>query len=246
MQVSGFFARHLAPGQIILDIMILCMIAGAVDYYRKNKWGLGRKFEEAFGAFFPLFVMMGGIIALVPLIGRIFAPLAGPVFGLTGSDPGMMPGMILANDMGGFPLAGELALDGSAAGFGGMIVGSMLGVNVVFNVPVALGMIRECDRPFAARGFLCGFITVPVGALCGGLAAGYPIRFILFNMIPVLIVSGVIAVLMRMIPDRLVRAFIGFGRFITLIALTGIVMASAAELAGIDTKPLHLDSVKTG
>jgi len=189
--------------------------------------------------------MMGGIITLVPLIGRLVAPVAGPLFRLTGSDPGMFPGMILANDMGAFPLAGKLAVSPEAAGLGGMILGSMLGVNIVFNIPVALGLIAESDRPFAARGFLYGFITVPVGVFCGGLAAGCPLPFILFNMIPVVIVSALLALLMRLIPDRLIRIFIGFGKFISLLALLGIVIAITAELAGFNQEKLNLESVET-
>jgi len=37
--MNPLLERHLAPSQIILDIMILCLIVGAIDYFRKNKWG---------------------------------------------------------------------------------------------------------------------------------------------------------------------------------------------------------------
>lgn len=105
--MNEFLLRHTAPQQIILDLMILCMIVGAIDYFRNNKWGLGKRFEDAFSAFFPLFLMMGGILTIVPWTGRLIAPVAAPLFGLTGSDPGMLPGMFLANDMGAFPLSAE-------------------------------------------------------------------------------------------------------------------------------------------
>ena len=55
----------------------------------------------------------------------------------------MFAGTILANDMGGAPLAYELAQTQEAARFGGLIIGSMLGATVVFIIPVALGIIRE-------------------------------------------------------------------------------------------------------
>lgn len=243
--MNELLSRHLAPSQIIIDIMIVCIVIGAIDYQRGNKWGLGQKFQEAFSAFFPLLVMVGGIITLAPLLGKLMAPVLGPVFRMLGADPGIFPGMIFSCAMGGYPLAKELANTTMAADFGGLILGSLMGINIVFNVPAALGMIEKEDRTYMARGFLYGFVTIPFGALCGGLAAGYPVAFLLVSLIPVAIVSTTISILIWLIPEKLIRVFIAFGKLISLLALAGIVTAIGTELAGIKTESWPLASFNT-
>ena len=106
-----------------------------------------------------LSVSMVGIIALAPVIANLLKPVIVPVFGLLGADPAMFAGSILANDMGGAPLAQALALNEDAGNFGGLIVGAMLGPTIVFTIPVALGIIREEDRKYLATGVLAGVIT---------------------------------------------------------------------------------------
>ncbi len=243
--MNELLARHLTASQLILDVMVLCLIIGAIDYYRGNKWGLGSRFEEGFGAFTSLLLTMAGIIALVPLIEKLLTPYVVPLYAMVGADPAIFAGTVLANDMGAFQLAHAFARSKEAGDFGGMLLGSIMGVNIVFNIPVALRMIEKHDRQYMARGMLFGFIMLPIGGLCGGLAAGYPLGFVLLQIIPVSLVSGVIALLFWLIPNLLVKGFILFGKFVALIALAGTVIAIAAELTGITTAPL-LDSIGVG
>ena len=50
---------------------------------------------------------------------------------------------LLANDMGGFALAQQLANDPQAGLFAGAILGAMMGPTLVFTIPVALGIIQK-------------------------------------------------------------------------------------------------------
>ena len=50
---------------------------------------------------------------------------------------------LLACDMGGYPLAKELALTAQAASFSGVIIGSMMGPTIDFTIPVALGELKK-------------------------------------------------------------------------------------------------------
>lgn len=59
---------------------------------------------------------------------------------------------ILACDMGGYPLAMELASDPSIGNFAGLILGTMMGPTIVFTIPVALGIIKKEDRPYLGAG----------------------------------------------------------------------------------------------
>ena len=127
--------------EIIVYIMVIFAVLGAIDKIIGNKFGLGEKFEEGIMAIGTLSISMVGIIALAPVIAEILKPVIVPLFGFLGADPAMFAGSILANDMGGAPLAEALAIDPNAGLFGGLIVGAMLGPTIVFTIPVGLGII---------------------------------------------------------------------------------------------------------
>jgi len=129
--------------EIIVYIMVVFMALGAIDKCLGNKFGLGEKFEEGFMAMGSLAIAMIGVICLAPVLANILEPVIVPVFNFLGADPGMFGGTLLANDMGGASLSKALAVDSQAGMFGGLIVGSMMGVTIVFTIPVALGIINS-------------------------------------------------------------------------------------------------------
>ena len=222
--------------KVIMVIMSCCIVIGAVDYLCGNRWGLGKRFTEGLEAFCPLILMMGGILALVPLVEAYAAPLVAPLFRFIGIDPGMFPGMLLANDCGAYFLSESLADNPQAGEFGGMLVGSVMGVNVIFNLPVALGMTPEKDRNDMALGFLFGFVTLPVGCLFGGLMLGMPISLLLKQMLPVLVVSAVIGVMLKLCANMLIKAFVILGKIMTWLALCGIIVSILAKLLDFEGK----------
>ncbi|MBO5126506.1 MAG: ethanolamine utilization protein EutH, partial [Clostridia bacterium] len=118
---------HLTPSQIIIDLMVVCMILGALDHIFGNRFSLGTQFLEGFAAFGSIAPTMTGVLVLVPLISTYLSPVVTPVCQAVGIDPAMFAGALLACDMGGYPLACELAADPQAAGLSGMILASMMG-----------------------------------------------------------------------------------------------------------------------
>ena len=115
---------------IILWIMAIAMVLGALDRMFGSRLGLGKQFEEGILAIGALSLSMLGILTLAPVLARLLRPVLVPVYGFLGADPAMFAGSILANDMGGAPLAMELAGTRAAGQLGGLIVGSMLGATV--------------------------------------------------------------------------------------------------------------------
>ena len=228
---------HLSPSQIIVDIMVICMVLGALDHVFGNRFGLGTQFLEGFAAFGSIAPTMTGVLVLVPLIGTYLAPLITPVCQAVGIDPAMFAGALLACDMGGYPLAAEIAVDPQAVGLSGMILSSMMGAAIVFNIPVSLGIIDASDRPAMSKGVLCGFITIPVGCLAGGLTAGYDIGFLLVNLIPVLLISLIICVCLKLFPDGITKVFIIFGRIIGIVATLAAALSIAEALTKITIIP---------
>ena len=152
--------------KIILWGMAIFALLGALDRIFGSRFGLGKQFEEGILAIGALSLSMLGILSLAPVLARLLKPVLVPVYGFLGADPAMFAGTILANDMGGAPLAAELALTEEAGQFGGLIVGAMLGATVVFTIPVALGILEEADRPALAKGVLAG-VVLGIGRAIG-------------------------------------------------------------------------------
>lgn len=223
---------HLTPSQIIIDLMVICMLIGALDQIIGNKFGLGKKFLEGFAAFGSIAPTMTGILVLVPIIGKL-GPIVTPLCNAVGIDPAMFAGMLLACDMGAYPIAQEIAVDGQAVGLSGMILASMMGAAIVFNIPVSMGIIDPADRGAMSKGVLCGFITIPVGCLAGGLTAGYEIGFLLRNLVPVIIISAIICLFLRFLPNAIIKAFLFFGRAVGIIAIGAAALSIAQALTGI-------------
>ncbi len=219
--------------EIIIYIMVFFAALGALDRIIGNRFGLGEKFEEGIMAIGALALSMVGIIALAPVIANILKPVIVPLFGFLGADPAMFAGSILANDMGGAPLAKELALDAAAGNFGGLIVGAMMGPTIVFTIPVALGIIDEADRKYLATGVLAGIVTVPIGSFVGGLAAGYGLGMVLRNLIPIIIFAVLIALGLWKFENAMVKGFTWFGKFVVAVITFGLAVGIIEALTGI-------------
>lgn len=231
--------------EIIIYIMTIFMVLGALDRIIGNKFGLGEKFEEGIMAMGSLALAMVGIISLAPVIANILKPVIVPFFNLLGADPAMFAGSILANDMGGAPLAAELALTKEAGLFGGLIVGAMLGPTIVFTIPVALGIINKEDQKYLATGVLAGVITVPIGSFVGGLVAGFDIMMVLRNLIPIIIFAVLIALGLVFFQKGMIIAFTYFGKFIVIIITIGLAAAIIEALTGFVIIP-GMNSIHDG
>ena len=212
--------------------MAVFAILGALDRIFGNKFGLGQEFENGILAMGSLAMAMIGIICLAPVLANILKPVVVPVYNFLGADGAMFAGTILACDMGGGALAKELTSDAQAALLGGVITGSMLGATVVFTIPVAMGILQESDRPFLAKGILCGVVTVPIGVLVGGLVAGFPLLMVLRNLIPIVLIALIIALGLWKFEKGMIRGFGLFGKGIIALITVGLGCAIVEALTG--------------
>ena len=223
--------------EILMWIFAGFALLGALDRILGNRLGLGKSFEEGVLAMGSLALAMLGIISLAPVLAQVLRPVVVPAFRFLGADPAMFAGTILANDMGGGALAAELAEDPRAGVLGGVITGSMLGATVVFTIPVALGILREQDRPALARGILAGIVTIPVGILVGGLVAGFPVGMILRNLIPIVLIGAVIALGLWKAERFMIRGFAVFGKGVIALITVGLAAAIVEGLTGFALIP---------
>ena len=231
--------------EMLILVMAVFAGLGALDRICGDRFGLGKEFADGIQAMGSLALAMLGIICLAPVLAALLKPIVVPVFSFLGADPAMFAGTILACDMGGGNLAMELTQDSQAAMLGGVITGSMLGATVVFTIPVALGILEEADRPFLAKGILCGIVTIPVGILAGGLVAGFPLGMVARNLIPIVLIGAAIAFGLWKAEKAMIRGFGYFGKGVTAVITVGLAAAVIERLTGFVLIP-GLESLEAG
>ena len=219
--------------EIIIALMAVFALLGGIDRILGNRFGLGREFEEGVMAMGSLALAMVGVVCLAPVLAQVLKPVVVPIYGFLGADPAMFAGTLLACDMGGGSLAAELTSDPQAAALGGVITGSMLGATVVFTIPVAMGILKEADRPAMAKGILCGIVTIPLGVLAGGLAAGFSIGMVVRNLIPIVIIAALIALGLWRAEKAMIRGFTVFGKAVIILVTAGLAAAIVEALTGL-------------
>ena len=223
--------------EIVIGVMAVFALLGAVDRIFGNRLKLGESFEEGILAMGSLALAMLGIICLAPVLAGLLKPVVVPVYSFLGADPAMFAGTILACDMGGGALAAELTADPQAALLGGVLTGSMLGATIVFTIPVAMGILKEADRAAMAKGILCGIVTIPAGVLAGGLVAGFPLGMVLRNLIPIVLIGGLIALGLWKFEKGMIKGFSIFGKLIIALITVGLAAAIFEELTGFVLVP---------
>ena len=219
---------------VILYVMLALMVVGGFDFFLGKRLGLAAKYEEGFMAMGILAMNMAGAICIAPVLGEALKPVLTPIFQVFGASPAMFATTILANDMGGYPLAMSLAGGDLAAGnFAGLILGAMMGPTIVFSIPVGLGIIRMEDRPFLGKGILIGLTTIPLGCLAGGAVAGYGFLWMLQNLIPVIIFAAVITCGLIFAQKAMITIFLWFGRFVVAFLTCSLILAVIENFTGL-------------
>ncbi len=120
--------------QIIMWIMAVGAVLGGVDRIAGNRFGLGKRFEEGFALLGPTALSMSGIICLTPLLSRFLRFALVPIWNFLGLDAGLLAG-ILAIDMGGYQLAGELSASQEMVRYAGLVIAATLGCTITFTIP---------------------------------------------------------------------------------------------------------------
>lgn len=223
--------------EIIVVIMAVALVVAACDRAIGNRFKLGEQLEEGINTFGPLALSMVGMISLAPILAKVLNPVIVPIYRLLGADPSMFAGTLLANDMGGFHLAQQMAQSEEAGLLAGSILAAMLGCTVVFTIPVGLGIVAEEDRGHFANGVLVGVVTIPFGVLAGGLVAGFNIVMILRNLVPIIIAAALIAIGLWRAPEGMTRGFLVFGKVLVFIISIALAIGCFEYLTGWQIMP---------
>lgn len=222
----------MSVNQIIMYFMAFGVALGGADRMLGNKFGYGEKFENGFRMLGPVGLSMAGIICLAPLLSAALGGIIRPLCNAVRIDPGIL-GSLLAIDMGGYPMAVELAENPVLGQFFGIIVASMFGCTIVFSIPVGLGFISEEERPYFTKGILLGLSAMPFGIIAGGLMLGLGLGTILWNSLPILLISALLAFGVIKKPDAMMKGFQTFAQLIKIVATLGLTLAAISHLTGI-------------
>ncbi|MGN1000039.1 MAG: ethanolamine utilization protein EutH [Faecousia sp.] len=226
MIMNRFLMLFIAAGALL----------GGVDKILGNRFGLGQKFDEGFLLMGPMALSMTGIFCLAPLVSSRLGVVIRPLLSSLGIDPAMF-GCVLAIDMGGYQLAMDLAQAEEIGRFSGITASSMFGCTLVFTIPVGMNVLQEADRPFFLKGLLAGLVSLPVGLLVGGLLQGLSMGTILYQCIPIFLLSAALLLGLIRFPDRTVRLFYGFARLIQIAATVGLILAAVQYITDIPFLP---------
>ena len=222
--------------QIIMHIMAVGAVLGGIDHLLGNRFGFGQRFEEAFRLLGAIALSMAGIICLAPVLSALLGSVVVPLFTLLGLDPGMF-GSILAIDMGGYQMAMDLCTDPAVGRYAGIVVSAIFGCTIVFTIPVGLGAVGVDDRPFFTKGILLGLVTMPIGLLVGGLLCGLPLGNLLWNLLPIVLISALLVLGLLRRPEDLTRGFQLFAKGIEKLAIFGLMLGAVRYMTGLQLLP---------
>lgn len=240
------YVENLSVNSVILTLMTVFMILGVVDKIQGNKRGYGAAFDEGFHAMGPLALAIVGAAAAAPVLSMVLQPFIGPLYELVGSSPAIFATTLLAADMGGYPLALELAGEDMVMGqFAGVIVGCTMGVILLFDIPVALTLIKKEDQPILACAVLVALIAIPIGCLAGGIVMNLltPYSMDLLTMVlallPVILVAAVLTAALWCKPAAVMTGFSKFGTFVTGMIAVFVAIAVFQYETGIRFPLFH-------
>lgn len=218
-------------------IMVIFSMLAALDRIFGNRFGIGKEFEKGFMLLGTMALSMAGMLVITPFIGELLKPLSEGFYQFTGIDPSVIPASILANDMGGEPLANQLAVNEAIGKFNAFIVSSMMGVIISFNIPFALGLVKKELHRELFLGILCGVVTVPVGCFVSGLILKLPLGDLLFDLLPIIVFAAVISLGLVFIPDICVSIFKVLGTAIKILITIGLALGILKFLTGLEPVP---------
>lgn len=222
--------------QVVMYVLAFGAAIGGIDRLIGNRFGFGDKFESGFRMLGPVALSIAGIICLVPVMSYVLNLVMTPVCNLVNMDPAIF-GTILAIDLGGYQLSMELASDPEFGRFCGVIISSIFGCTLVYIIPVGLGFLKEDDSPYFIRGILIGLTTMPVPIIISCLMLHMSIGSVLWNCLPIFVLSVLLAIGVIKRPDKMIRGFLVFAKVIRTFAIFGLLMAAITYLAGFSIIP---------
>ena len=226
---------------VFVAIMLIFAAAGFADKALGSRWGLSESFDRGLGIMPTMVIPVMSICTVgSEFIKRHTDAIAGLSDGLF-FDPTTIIGAVLPPDFGGFFIVRGMTDSPELLVFNGVILGTLLGQAISFQLPVFMAATDREDHPHIFRGFIVAIAIVPVGMLAGALCIRMPFGLFLRQLLPVLILCLIIAAGLYFAPSQTARIFAVFAKLVNWLfyalfamAVIGIFIPSLAY-AGQDS-----------
>ena len=215
----------------ILNYVILAFAAiAALDRIFGSRLKLGTEFEKGVMMLGPLTLSMAGMLIMAPTVAGLLSGISDkfPSF----LDFSVIPASFLANDMGGAPLALELAKNPDVGAFNAYIVSSMMGCTVSFTLPFALQMTAKEHHSDMMFGMLCGIVTIPVGCIVSGFMCGLSPAAVLVDLSVLIVFAAVVAFGLIKFEKITVKLFSVIGLLMQALITFGLVHGAVELVTG--------------
>lgn len=218
----------------LTTIVVIFSVLGALDKILGNRLGLGKEFEKAFNLLGVMALSMIGMIIISPFLAKIMIPISVVFEKILHLDASVIPASLFANDMGGAPMAIEMAANEKIGFYNALVVSSMMGCTISFTIPFAFGVVAKTRQHELMCGLLCGIVTIPVGCLVSGIICKIPFVMLIINLIPLILFSAIIAVGLVLAPKLCIKIFKIFSVLISAVITTGLLLGIIRFLTGFE------------
>lgn len=210
-----------------IAVMLLLSAAGLADKLLNGRFGLAEEFDRGLVTMGPLSVSMLGIYCIGITAVQSNPGAVAKLAAALPFDPSLLIGCLLAPDLGGWSIAGQIAASAPLAQFSGVLLASSLGTLISFMLPIALSSLPKQEIPAFMRGLLWGVVTMPLCLVPGGVLLGLSAGQLAVNMAPILLLCTGLWLALRFAPGATTTVLLVLGNIIRAasILLFGAVMA---------------------
>lgn len=199
---------------IFTGIMLIFAVIGLIDKTFSLKWGFAESFDKGLATMGPMIIP---IVSVCTVAVKFIENHQSIILNATEHlffDPALIVGAVLAPDMGGYFIAGELTSSRELLILNGVVVATLLGQAVTFQIPVFLSGLNREEHPMAIKGFIAGMITIPAGIIAAQVMMRMDMLLFVKQALPILCLCGLIALGLAKFPGKLIKVFIVFGRLV--------------------------------
>lgn len=242
-------------GQIIIWIMMAFLLIGAFAYMFLPKSEYATEFKEGILTMGHLFIPVGGLMGIIPLLVPLVERTVGPLYLWMHSDPSIAVSTVLPSDQGAHALSLEIAAS-HGAWIQAFTVSLTSGAVIAFAIPVGLAMLRKVDHKYMALGVMSGLLSIPFASFFMSiilLQSGVPLHEgldtsepgtkpfdlsvgeIVLNLVPLVILMVILALLLRFAQAFTVKAFLVFGKVILYVTTTSVALNIVEYFTGVFT-----------
>ena len=133
-------------------------------------------------------------------------------------------------------LAEKLASDSAMGSYAGIILGAGLGCTLVFTIPVGMGMVKEENKPYFAKGIVLGLLGLPFALIIGGILSGLSIGRILWETVFPMSIAAICGIGLAKFSALTMKIFGAYVKVLRVILLGGLMFGAIAHTLHISEK----------